>query len=140
MSDEHFETIFQTARSAGSFETLVDALTHAGLDETLSGWGPYTMFAPDDAAFGQLPAGALDSLFAEPDRLAELLRYHVVPGRMTAAEISRMRRAPTVQGEALLISCNSDVRVDAAHVTNPDLEASNGLIHVIDRVLIPAKF
>ena len=111
----------------------------AGLTTTLAGDGLFTIFAPSDAAFDALPEGVVDALFAEPATLLEILTYHVAPGRITSAEASRRRRLLTFQGEELLLSANGTLQVDGAHVLDPDVEASNGLIHVIDRVLLPAQ-
>ena len=120
-----------------TFTTLIAAIDRAGLESTLAGEGPFTVFAPSDEAFAQLPEGTVDSLLAEPDRLAEVLTYHVVPGRVTAADVVGLATAPTVQGEELRVSVDGGVHVDGARVLNADIEASNGIIHVIDRVLIP---
>jgi uncharacterized surface protein with fasciclin (FAS1) repeats len=133
-------SILEIARQTRQFSTLVTALDRAGLAETLVDGGPYTVFAPSDEAFAKLPDGAVDSLLASPETLANVLTYHVVPGRMTAAEVATRRWAPTVQGEDLpVFSNNGAVHVDGARVVSGDIEATNGLIHVIDRVLLPAR-
>jgi uncharacterized surface protein with fasciclin (FAS1) repeats len=131
------KNIVETARDAGTFTTLIAAIDRAGLAATLTGEGPFTVFAPSDEAFAQLPDGAVESLLAEPDKLAEVLTYHVVPGRVTAADVVGLATAPTVQGEELPVSVDGSIHVDGARVLNADIEASNGIIHVIDRVLIP---
>ena len=102
------KNIVETAGDAGSFTTLITALDRAGLDATLAGEGPFTVFAPSDATFAALPEGALDGLLAEPDKLAAVLTYHVVPGRVTAAEAAGLKSAPTVQGEELPLSVDGD--------------------------------
>lgn len=132
------KNIVETARDAGEFTTLIAAIDRAGLEPTLAGEGPFTVFAPSDEAFAQLPEGTVDSLLAEPDKLAEVLTYHVVPGRVTAADVVGLATARTVQGEELRVSVDGSVHVDGARVISADIEASNGLIHVIDRVLLPA--
>ncbi len=132
-------SILQTARAAGGFETLVTAVDRAGLGELLETDGPYTVFAPSDEAFAKLPDGAVQSLLESRDTLADVLNYHLVPGRMTWAEIAGRISAETLQGEDLAISNNGVVRVDGARLVSPDIEASNGVIHVIDRVLLPAR-
>ena len=132
-------SILDIARETGQFSTLASALDCAGLAETLVAGGPYTVFAPSDEAFAKLPEGAVDSLLASPDTLANILSYHVVPGRITASEVATRRRAPTIQGEDLAVSNNGAIRVDGARVLSGDIEATNGLIHVIDRVLLPAR-
>jgi uncharacterized surface protein with fasciclin (FAS1) repeats len=131
--------IVDTARTAGEFNTLVAAIDRAGLTGLLANGGPYTVFAPHDRAFGQLPEGAVESLLAAPETLTDVVRYHVVPGRLTKADVARRLSAETFQGEDLTISNNGAVRVDGAHVVRGDIEASNGVIHVIDRVLLPAR-
>jgi uncharacterized surface protein with fasciclin (FAS1) repeats len=131
-------SILEVARDSGQFSTLTSALQRAGLAQTLVDDGPYTVFAPSDEAFARLPDGVVESLLASPETLAKILTYHVVPGRMTAAEIAGRKWAPTVQGENLLVSNNGAVRVDGARVISADIEATNGFIHVIDRVLLPA--
>jgi uncharacterized surface protein with fasciclin (FAS1) repeats len=132
-------SILQTARAAGSLETLVTALDRVGLSDLLEHDGPYTVFAPSDEAFAKLPDGAVESLLEACDTLAEVVNYHVVPGRMTSAEIAGRTSAETRQGEDLAISNNGAVRIDGARLVSGDIEASNGVIHVIDRVLLPAR-
>jgi uncharacterized surface protein with fasciclin (FAS1) repeats len=132
------KNIVETARDAGTFTTLIAAIDRGGLESTLAGEGPFTVFAPSDEAFAQLPDGTVDSLLAEPDKLAEVLTYHVVPGRVTAAGVVGLTTVPTVQGEELPISVDGSIHVDGPRVISADIEASNGVIHVIDRVLLPA--
>ena len=132
------KNIVETARDAGEFTTLIAAIDRAGLEPTLAGEGPFTVFAPSDEAFAQLPEGTVDSLLAEPDKLAEVLTYHVVPGRVTAADVVGLATAPTVLGEELSVSVDGSIHVDGARVISADIEASNGIVHVIDRVLLPA--
>jgi uncharacterized surface protein with fasciclin (FAS1) repeats len=130
--------IVETAREAGSFTTLLAAVDAAGLGETLAGGGPFTVFAPSDEAFAKLPAGTVESLLADPAKLTEVLTYHVVSGRVTAADAAGLSSAPTVQGSELPISTDGGIHVGDANVVSADIEAGNGLIHVIDRVLLPA--
>ena len=132
--------IVDTAVNAGQFKTLAAALQAAGLVDTLKSEGPFTVFAPTDAAFAALPAGTLDSLLKPENRqkLIAILTYHVVPGRVTAAQVAGMESAKTVQGGALAIHTSGGaVTVNDAHVVGTDVLASNGVIHVIDKVLIP---
>lgn len=131
--------ILETARAAGTFTTLLTAIERAGLDSTLASDGPFTVFAPHDEAFGHLPEGAVESLLAEPETLTSVVTYHLVPGRLSATEVACLRRATTLQGENLRLSLDGHVHVDGACLVDPDIEASNGLIHVIDRVLLPAQ-
>lgn len=132
--------IVDTAVAAGSFGTLAKALTAAGLVETLKGKGPFTVFAPTDAAFAKLPAGTLDNLL-KPENMAQLtkvLTYHVVPGSVKAADVVKLTEAKTVQGQSVKISVKGGkVTVDGANVTATDIAASNGVIHVIDSVILP---
>ena len=134
--------IVETAVAAGQFETLAAALTAAGLVETLKGDGPFTVFAPTDAAFAALPAGTVESLLepANRDKLRSILRYHVVAGRVTADQVMGMDRAETVQGESVSIRVDGDrVMVDGATVVKADVMAGNGVIHVVDAVLMPGN-
>ena len=129
--------IVDTAVAAGSFKTLATALQAAGLVETLKGKGPFTVFAPTDAAFAKLPAGALDSLLKDKAKLTAVLTYHVVPGKVMAGDVVKLKEAKTVQGQSLTVSTAAGVKVDGANVTKTDIEASNGVIHVIDAVVMP---
>ncbi len=126
--------------SAGGFNTLVAAVRAAGLVDTLKGPGPFTVFAPTDAAFAKLPAGTLESLL-KPENKAKLqaiLTYHVVAGKVMAADVVKLDSAKTVEGESLTIkTTNGGVMVDNAHVTKTDILTSNGVIHVIDTVMLP---
>ena len=131
--------IVQTARAAGSLDTLLTAIDRAGLSDVLQHEGPYTVFAPSDEAFAKLPDGAVQSLLATPDSLADVVNYHLVPGRITAGDIAGRISAETLQGEDLAISNNGAIRIDGAHIISGDIQASNGVIHVIDRVLLPAR-
>lgn len=133
--------IVQTAVAAGSFNTLVAAVKAAGLVETLQGKGPFTVFAPTDAAFAKLPAGTVESLLANPQKLASILTFHVVPGKVMAADIVKANGAKptTVNGQPLdVVVRDGHVLVNGANVVTADVVASNGVIHVIDTVLIPA--
>ena len=129
--------IVETAISAGQFKTLVTALQEADLVDTLKGDGPFTVFAPTDAAFAKLPAGALDALVKDKEKLAAVLTYHVVPGKVMAAQV-KPGDVKTVQGQSLNVSTKGgSVMVDDAKVTKTDIGASNGVIHVIDTVILP---
>jgi uncharacterized surface protein with fasciclin (FAS1) repeats len=132
--------IVDTAVSAGSFKTLVAAVKAAGLVETLKGPGPFTVFAPTDDAFAKLPAGTLEDLLKpeNKEKLRAILTYHVVPARATAKDVTGMSSAKTVNGKELTLKADGGkVMVDKAAVVKPDVEASNGVIHVIDAVLLP---
>jgi uncharacterized surface protein with fasciclin (FAS1) repeats len=129
--------IVDTAVSAGQFKTLVKAVQEAGLVDTLKGEGPFTVFAPTDEAFAKLPAGTLDALLQDKEKLAAVLTYHVVPGKVTAAQV-RPGMVKTVQGQSLTVKTNrGGVMVDNARVVKTDIVASNGVIHVIDTVVLP---
>ena len=130
--------IVDTAVAAGSFNTLVTAVKAAGLVGTLKGKGPYTVFAPNDAAFAKLPPGTVESLLKNKKKLATILKYHVVAGRVKAADVAgKMLKAPTAAGLPVNVDGSLGVRVNDAHVIQPDIAASNGIIHVIDTVLLP---
>jgi uncharacterized surface protein with fasciclin (FAS1) repeats len=132
--------IVDTAAGAGSFNTLVAAVEAAGLVETLKGEGPFTVFAPTDEAFAALPEGTVASLL-EPenrDQLVAVLTYHVIPGRVMSSDIAGQEMmVQTVQGSQVDIDATDGVRVDEATVVTADIEATNGVIHVIDRVMLP---
>ena len=132
--------IVDTAVAAGSFNTLAKALTAAGLVETLKGAGPFTVFAPTDEAFAKLPAGTVESLLKpeNKDKLRRLLTYHVVSGRVMAADVVKVKSAKAVSGDSITVATKSgDVTVDNAKVVKTDIAASNGVIHVIDAVIMP---
>jgi uncharacterized surface protein with fasciclin (FAS1) repeats len=132
--------IVDTAVAAGSFTTLAKALQAADLVDTLKGKGPFTVFAPTDEAFAKLPKGTLDDLLkpANKEKLRRILTYHVVPGRVTAAEVVKLKTAKAVSGDTIDIKANGGtVMVDNARVVKTDIAASNGVIHVIDSVILP---
>jgi len=132
--------IVDVAVSAGSFETLVAAVGAAGLVDTLKSPGPFTVFAPTDAAFAALPAGTVESLLLpeNKDKLTAILTYHVIPGKVMAADLAGKRiNVATVNGETVHVDGTNGVRVDKANVISADVGASNGVIHVIDSVLLP---
>jgi uncharacterized surface protein with fasciclin (FAS1) repeats len=132
-----YRDIVDTAVAAGSFNTLAKALMEAGLIETLKGNGPFTVFAPTDEAFAKLPAGTLDSLLKDKEKLTAVLTYHVVPGQVMAADIFKLTEAKTVQGQSVKINTSGGVMVNDAHVVKTDILATNGVIHVIDKVILP---
>ena len=129
--------IVDTAVAAGQFKTLVKAVQEAGLVDTLKGKGPFTVFAPTDEAFAKLPAGTLEALLMDKQKLASILTYHVVPGKVMAAQV-KPGQVKTVQGQSLTVTTmNGAVMVDNAKVVKTDIVASNGVIHVIDTVVLP---
>ena len=132
--------IVDTAVAAGSFKTLAAALKAAGLVETLKSAGPFTVFAPTDEAFAKLPAGTVETLLKPENKaqLVKILTYHVVPGKVMAADVVKLTSAKTVEGESVAIkAADGKVMVDGATVAKADIAASNGVIHVIDSVLMP---
>jgi len=132
--------IVDTAVAAGSFNTLAKALTAAGLVETLKGAGPFTVFAPTDEAFAKLPAGTVESLLKpeNKDKLRRLLTYHVVSGKVMAADAMKVKSAKAVSGDTITVATKGGgVTVDSANVVKADIAASNGVIHVIDSVIMP---
>lgn len=129
--------IVDTAVGAGQFTTLVTAVTAAGLAETLKGKGPFTVFAPTDAAFAKVPKADLDALLADKEKLTAVLTYHVVPGKLMAADLAGKTSLKTVQGGELTLDTSNGVSVDGATVSTADIETSNGVIHAIDSVVMP---
>ena len=138
-ADGHAKDIVDTAVDAGTFTTLVAAVEAAGLVETLKGEGPFTVFAPTDDAFAALPEGTVEGLLADPEALAAILTYHVVPGKVMSGDLSDDMTAATVQGGDITIDLDSGVMVNDANVVQADIETSNGVIHVIDKVILPAS-
>lgn len=131
------KNIVEIAVENGSFTTLVSAVQAADLVKTLSGKGPFTVFAPTDAAFEKLPEGTIEGLLENKKKLAEILAYHVVSGKIMSNEVEKIKRAKTVQGQEITFDASEGVKVNSATITQADIEASNGVIHVIDSVLLP---
>ena len=129
--------IIDVAVSAGTFNTLVAAVKAAGLVETLKGKGPFTVFAPSDDAFAKLPKGTVEGLLKDLPKLKSILTYHVVAGKVTAADVMKLTTAKTVQGQSVTIQTNGGVKVNGANVVTADVMADNGIIHVIDSVILP---
>jgi uncharacterized surface protein with fasciclin (FAS1) repeats len=130
--------IVETAVSAGSFKTLVTAVQAAGLEATLMGAGPFTVFAPTDEAFAKLPKGTVEGLLKDVAKLSQVLTYHVVPGKVMAGDVIKLESAATVQGQSVQFGRNNgSVTVDKANVVKTDIDCSNGVIHVIDAVILP---
>ena len=136
LTSAHAKDIVDTAVAAGSFKTLTTALQAAGLVDTLKGKGPFTVFAPTDEAFAKVPKADLDALLKDKARLTAVLTYHVVPGKVMAADV-KAGKVKTVQGSELTVSTLGGVKVDAANVVKTDIVADNGVIHVIDSVIMP---
>lgn len=137
MSGVSQQDIVEIAISAGDFKTLVAAVKAAGLVDTLKGDGPFTVFAPTDEAFAKIPKQQLDALLRDKDALTKVLTYHVVPGKVTAADVVKLSSAKTVQGQSITIDTRNGVMVDNARVIKTDVQAENGVIHVIDTVIMP---
>ena len=133
--------IVETAVSAGSFKTLAAALQAATLVETLKGQGPFTVFAPTDEAFAKLPAGTVETLLKPENKakLAAILTYHVVAGQVKAADVVKLKSAKTVQGQMVSVDATDGVKINNAKVIKADIECGNGVIHVIDTVLLPKE-
>ena len=132
----HAKDIVDTAVGAGNFKTLATALQAAGLVDTLKGKGPFTVFAPTDEAFAKIPKAQLDALLADKAKLTAVLTYHVVPGKVMAKDV-KAGKVKTVQGGELTVGTTGGVTVDGAKVTKADIVAENGVIHVIDTVVLP---
>jgi uncharacterized surface protein with fasciclin (FAS1) repeats len=140
MTTNNQKNIVDTAIETGQFKTLEAALSAAGLVNTVKGPGPFTVFAPTDAAFAKLPAGTVENLMKpeNKDQLTAILTYHVVPGKVMAAEVVKLKEAKTVNGKMLDVKVNgANVMINDAKVTSTDIVASNGVIHVIDTVVLP---
>ena len=133
----HSKDIVDTAIEAGSFTTLIAAVQAAGLEDTLRGEGPFTVFAPTDEAFAALPEGTIEGLLADPEALAAILTYHVVAGKVMSSDLSDGMMAATVNGGEIAIMTTDGVMVNDANVVTADIETSNGVIHVIDKVILP---
>ena len=133
--------IVDTAVKAGSFKTLAAALKAAGLVDTLKGKGPFTVFAPTDEAFAKLPAGTVETLLKpeNKDKLVSILTYHVVAGNVKAADVVKLKSAKTVQGQTVTIDATDGVKINNAKVVKADIDCGNGVIHVIDTVLLPKE-
>jgi uncharacterized surface protein with fasciclin (FAS1) repeats len=132
------QNIVEIASGNESFKTLVQAVTAAGLVDTLSGEGPFTVFAPTDEAFAKLPEGTLETLLANPEQLTKVLTYHVVSGKVMAEDVVKLTKATTVQGQDVAITVEGEtVMVNDSKVTTTDIEGTNGVIHIIDTVLLP---
>jgi len=136
-ADGHSKDIVDTAADAGSFTTLLAAAEAAGLVDTLKGDGPFTVFAPTDEAFAALPEGTVEGLLEDTDALTEILLYHVVAGKVMSSDLTDGMAATTVEGRDVAIAIGDTVTVGPATVVTADIEASNGVIHVIDSVLLP---
>ena len=130
--------IVDTAVAAGSFKTLVAAVTAAGLVDTLKGAGPFTVFAPTDEAFAKLPAGTVEALLKDIPKLTKILTYHVVAGKVMAADVVKIKSAKTVEGSEVKIDASNGVKINDSTVTTADVVVDNGVIHIIDSVLLPA--
>ena len=137
-ANEPSKDIVDTAVAAGSFKTLVAAVKAAGLVDTLKGKGPFTVFAPTDEAFAKLPAGTVDALLKDTEKLKKILLYHVVPGNVMAKDVVKLKSAKTAEGASVKINAKGGkVMVDNANVVKTDIVTSNGVIHVIDTVILP---
>jgi uncharacterized surface protein with fasciclin (FAS1) repeats len=131
--------IVETANAAGTFKTLLAAVTAAGLAPTLEGKGPFTVFAPNDAAFEKLPKGTVESLLADLPKLKKVLTYHVVSGDVTSADVRKLHDVKTVEGQSLHVHANGGVKINDSNVITADVKCDNGVIHIIDAVLLPSN-
>jgi uncharacterized surface protein with fasciclin (FAS1) repeats len=137
MGVEIMKNIVETGIAMGKFNTLIAAVKAAGLVETLSGEGPFTVFAPNDDAFAKLPEGTVEGLLKDKEKLTAVLTYHVVSGKYTASDIKNMKSVKTLQGGEIKIDTSKGVMVDMARVIKPDIMSINGICHMIDSVLMP---
>ena len=129
--------IVQTATSAGTFTTLLAAVKAAGLNPTLEGAGPYTVFAPNDDAFAKLPKGTVESLLADIPKLKKILTYHVVPGKLSTSDVEKLHNVKTVEGGEVSVHANGGVKINDSNMIGKEIMTDNGVIHVIDTVLTP---
>ena len=135
---QHAHNLVEVANEAGTFQTLLQAAKAAGLVDTLTGAGPYTVFAPTDEAFAKLPKGTVESLLKDKEKLSQILLYHVVPGELKAAEVVKRNSLKSAQGSTIALKVQgTKVMVNGATVSATDIKASNGIIHVIDQVILP---
>lgn len=131
------KNLIETAIEAGNFKTLITAVREAELYDTLSNEGPYTIFAPTDEAFLNLPSGTLENIFQNKEKLTEILTYHVVPNIVKSDEVINLKNTKTINGKDITINTSTDLKIDNAKIIKSDIECSNGIIHVIDEVLNP---
>jgi len=131
------KNLVQTAIDTGKFKTLVKAIQEAGLVDTLSSDGPYTIFAPTDQAFAKLPKGTIENLLNDKEKLTNILTYHIILNKIMAKQVMKIKNAPSVNGKNLSINIKNGVKIDRANVIKTDIECTNGIIHIIDEVLIP---
>lgn len=131
------DNIFDTAKQNGNFTVLVKAIQSTGMEDTLRTGGPFTCLAPTDDAFSLLPQGTIDALMQDTNKLATVLKFHTISGKLMSSDLKNKDRVKTVSGEALTVDTSEGLKVGDALIVQPDIEASNGAIHVIDRVLIP---
>lgn len=137
---EHLKDLVETASAAGTFNTFLKGLEVSGLQETLKGGGPYTVFAPTDEAFAKLPPGTLDALLKDKAQLKKVLLYHVIAGSVAAKDVMSMKTAKSLEGSTLSIEHSENkVLIDRANISQTDIAATNGTLHAIDNVLMPAK-
>ena len=131
------KNLVETAIDSGNFKTLLKAVYEAGLADTLSREGPFTLFAPTDDAFSKISSRDLDKILQDKERLTEILTYHVIDNKVMSDEVSNSKNIKTVNGKEILINNSSGIKIDNAHIIKSDIECLNGVIHVIDEVLIP---
>lgn len=129
--------LIKTAINEGNFKTLINALYESGLADTLSREGPFTIFAPTDDAFSKLPSGSLEKLLKDKEKLTEILTYHIIDNKIMSDKVGKNKIIKTVNGKEIIIKDSSNIKIDKANIIKPDIECLNGVIHVIDKVLIP---
>ena len=133
------KSIVETAISAGNFKILINAIQEAGLKDILSVEGPYTIFAPNDDAFSKLPDGFLNKILQDKEKLTEILTYHVMSNKILSKQVSNLKKAKTANGKEISINTKNGVKINEASVIKADIKCKNGVIHVIDKVLLPDK-
>jgi len=131
------KNLVETAISEGTFKTLIIALREAGLYDILCSEGPYTIFAPTDEAFSKLPNGTIEKIMKDKEKLTDILTYHVIANRVYSREVSALQKADTINGKQVKIKSGNNVKIDNARIIKSDIKCTNGVIHIIDEVLLP---
>lgn len=133
------KNLVETAIEAGIFKTLIKVIQESGLFDILSKEGPYTIFAPTDEAFSKLPSGTMDNLFQDKEKLTDILTYHVVQDKIMSNDVIKLKKADTINGKQIKIRTDNRVKIDEANIIKTNIECTNGIIHIIDQVLLPNK-
>jgi uncharacterized surface protein with fasciclin (FAS1) repeats len=131
------KNLVETASNEGTFKTLIIALREAGLYDILSSEGPFTIFAPTDEAFSKLPNGTIEKIMKDKEKLTDILTYHIIPNRVFSKDVNSLQKADTINGKQVKIKAGNNVKIDNARVIKSDIKCTNGVLHIIDEVLLP---